>query len=120
MYQWAATLTQSGANYPFVLPLKADRLPTGFQISLLKRGKDGGFDSAADLVGTVEDVSSVGPVFFIRLFEGPVAQDDRRTPASGNDDERLDTLIRGLVDVDTIMSTLPNAIRNAVAANSAR
>ena len=43
-----------------------------------------------------------------------------RTPASGNDEQRLDTLIRGLVDVDTIMSTLPNAIRNAVAANSAR
>jgi hypothetical protein len=29
------------------------------QISLLKRGKDGGFGSAADLVGTVEDVNSV-------------------------------------------------------------
>jgi hypothetical protein len=30
--QWAATLTQSGANLPFVYPLRADKLPTGFQV----------------------------------------------------------------------------------------
>jgi hypothetical protein len=28
----ASTMTQSGANFPFALPLKADRLPTGFQV----------------------------------------------------------------------------------------
>lgn len=32
MYQWAATLTQNGANLPFVSPLKADKLPNGFQV----------------------------------------------------------------------------------------
>lgn len=31
MYQWAATLTQSGANYPFVLPLKTDKYESGFK-----------------------------------------------------------------------------------------
>lgn len=32
MYNWAATLTQSGANYPFSLPLKTDKLPSGFNV----------------------------------------------------------------------------------------
>jgi hypothetical protein len=32
MYQWAATLTQNGANLPFALPLKADKVPSGFQV----------------------------------------------------------------------------------------
>eukprot|EP00878_Enallax_costatus_P018082 GHUV01019024.1.p1 GENE.GHUV01019024.1~~GHUV01019024.1.p1 ORF type:complete len:155 (+),score=23.22 GHUV01019024.1:147-611(+) len=59
MYQWAATLTQSGKNFPFVLPLQADKLPAGFQISLLKRGKTGGFGSAGDLVATVEEEPGV-------------------------------------------------------------
>ncbi len=33
MYQWAATIGQSGANYPTILPLKVDKLPNGFQAS---------------------------------------------------------------------------------------
>lgn len=32
LYQWAATMTQSGSNFPFALPLLADKLPTGFQV----------------------------------------------------------------------------------------
>lgn len=32
MYQWAATMTQSGRNFPFALPLQADKLATGFQV----------------------------------------------------------------------------------------
>lgn len=32
MYQWAATLTQSGKNLPFALPLQTDKLPDGFQV----------------------------------------------------------------------------------------
>lgn len=32
--QWAATLTQNGANLPFVSPLKADKLPGGFQVNI--------------------------------------------------------------------------------------
>jgi hypothetical protein len=38
----------------------------------------GGFDSAGDILGTVEPVPDVGNVFFVRFFEGPVAQQDRR------------------------------------------
>lgn len=30
--QWASTLTQNGANLPFVSPLRADKLPNGFQV----------------------------------------------------------------------------------------
>lgn len=48
------------------------------QISLLKRSPAGGFDSAGDILGTVEPVPDVGNVFFVRFFEGPVAQQDRR------------------------------------------
>lgn len=33
MYQWAATLTQSGANFPFILPVKADKYATGWKVS---------------------------------------------------------------------------------------
>ena len=32
LYQWAATLTSSGRNMPFALPIKADKLKNGFQV----------------------------------------------------------------------------------------
>lgn len=32
LYQWAATLTQNGRNYPFALPLKIDKLDNGFVV----------------------------------------------------------------------------------------
>ena len=34
IYQWAATLSQSGANYPTALPLKVDKLANGFQVTM--------------------------------------------------------------------------------------
>ena len=34
LYQWAATLTSSGQNMPFALPIKADKLDKGFQASV--------------------------------------------------------------------------------------
>ncbi len=40
----------------------------------------------------------------------------RRTPAPSNSQERLSLVLDSLVDVPTIMSTLPTAIRNGVAA----
>jgi len=33
LYQWASTLTSSGQNMPFALPIKADKLDNGFQVS---------------------------------------------------------------------------------------
>ena len=36
MYQWASTLTVSGANMPFTLPLAADLNDDGFDISFLR------------------------------------------------------------------------------------
>ena len=38
----------------------------------------------------------------------------RRTDAPSNDAQRLDAILSGLVDVQTIMQTMPNAIRAAV------
>ena len=32
MFQWATSLTLQGANLPFVLPQRVDRLPTGFSV----------------------------------------------------------------------------------------
>ncbi len=34
LYQWASTLTQSGANFPFALPLKADKEERGFKVGV--------------------------------------------------------------------------------------
>eukprot|EP00879_Flechtneria_rotunda_P001049 GHRR01001186.1.p1 GENE.GHRR01001186.1~~GHRR01001186.1.p1 ORF type:complete len:189 (+),score=39.83 GHRR01001186.1:170-736(+) len=117
MYQWAATMTQSAANYPFSQTLKADRLPNGFQISLLKRTNSGSFGSAADIVATVEESPKVGQVLIVRFYEGPNAHEGRRS-VSSNDGERLDMLLASLIDVDTIMNTMPNAIRSAAAVST--
>jgi hypothetical protein len=38
MYQWASTLTQSGANFPTALPLKVDKLETGFTVRISALG----------------------------------------------------------------------------------
>lgn len=113
MYQWAATLTQSGQNFPFACPIKADRLDTGFQISLLKKSGEG-FDSAGDLQATVEAVEGKGNVLFVRFYEGPASFLERRTPAPADDKQRLDIALQSLVDVPIILSTMPDAIRSAV------
>ncbi|KAG2442435.1 hypothetical protein HXX76_002521 [Chlamydomonas incerta] len=115
MYQWAATLTQSGANFPFILPVKADKYATGWKISLLKKMPEGNFDAAGVIQGTVEEVPGAGPVCMIRFFEGPAGMVDRRTAAPSDPQQRLNTIIESLPDVDTIMSTMPVALRNGVA-----
>eukprot|EP00882_Tetradesmus_deserticola_P026787 GHRQ01029581.1.p2 GENE.GHRQ01029581.1~~GHRQ01029581.1.p2 ORF type:complete len:144 (+),score=41.48 GHRQ01029581.1:140-571(+) len=119
MYQWAATMTQSGANFPFVLPIQVDKLqsPPGFQMSLLRRSNNGGFGSAGDIVGTVEDTPGVGKVLMIRFYEGPTAQDSRITPPSTDPEERLEVVLKSMPDVDTLMATMPRAIRAAAAAS---
>ncbi|WIA19188.1 hypothetical protein OEZ85_003833 [Tetradesmus obliquus] len=120
MYQWAATMTQSGANFPFVLPIQVDKIqsPPGFQMSLLRRGKNGGFGSAGDIVGTVEDAPGVGKVLMIRFYEGPTAQDSRITPPPTDPEERLEVVLKSMPDVDTLMATMPRAIRAAVAVST--
>lgn len=47
------------------------------QISIMKRGPDGGFGSAADVVMVVEPVENVGNVLFVRFYEGPLAFEGR-------------------------------------------
>ncbi|KAF6253947.1 hypothetical protein COO60DRAFT_366141 [Scenedesmus sp. NREL 46B-D3] len=107
MYQWAATMTQ------------VDKLqsPPGFQMSLLRRGKNGGFGSAGDIVGTVEDAPGVGKVLMIRFYEGPTAQDSRITPPPSDPEQRLEVVLASMPDVDTLMATMPRAIKAAAAAS---
>jgi hypothetical protein len=58
MYQWASTLTSSGQNLPFILPLQTDRTPDGFDISFL-RLVSGIPSRTAKICCTVEDIAEV-------------------------------------------------------------
>lgn len=116
LYNHVSTLTSNGRNLPMVLPLRVDRLPCGgFQIGLLRRGDGGGFDSAVEIVGAVEAVEGVGRVLFMRMFEGPHAFAGREYKGKQTDDDRLEAVIKGHPDVDTIMGTMVPAIRTAAA-----
>lgn len=57
-----------------------------------------------------------GQVLFIRFYEGPAAVAGRQTPMPADAGERLDVVLKSLVDVDLIMSTMPVAIKKSVAA----
>ncbi|KAL0028787.1 hypothetical protein WJX79_007632 [Trebouxia sp. C0005] len=116
LYQWASTLTSSGQNMPFALPIKADKLENGFQMSLL-RIKDGRPMSVGDIVANVEQVDEKGDVLFVRFFEGPAAGIDRQGPAPSNPRERLQKNAEALIDVPIIMQTMKVAIQKAVAQN---
>lgn len=59
-----------------------------------------------------------GNVLFIRFFEGPGAQADRNTPLPSDQPRRLQTVLGSLVDVPLIMSSMKNAIRQAVVSSS--
>lgn len=115
MYNWASTLTSSGANYPFALVVKADKLAddAGFQISLLNSTADRRILSTADITSTVEPVDGKN-VLFVRLYEGPGALAGRRDAAPADPQKRLQVVLDSLVDVPTIMQTMPKAIRQAV------
>ncbi|KAI8472816.1 MAG: hypothetical protein J3K34DRAFT_502386 [Monoraphidium minutum] len=114
LYQHVATLTQNGANLPFVLPLRVDRLEDGgFQVGLLRRGDGGAFGAAVEITGTVEDVDGVGRVLFMRMFEGPAAFAGREYKGSSKEDDRLEAVISSHPDVTTIMATMEGAIRKA-------
>jgi hypothetical protein len=58
MFQWASTLTVSGANMPFALPLQADSTPDGFDIAFL-RVIDGTVIRIAKIACKVEPVEGV-------------------------------------------------------------
>eukprot|EP00192_Tetraselmis_astigmatica_P020552 CAMPEP_0117668586 /NCGR_PEP_ID=MMETSP0804-20121206/11636_1 /TAXON_ID=1074897 /ORGANISM="Tetraselmis astigmatica, Strain CCMP880" /LENGTH=185 /DNA_ID=CAMNT_0005476503 /DNA_START=84 /DNA_END=641 /DNA_ORIENTATION=+ len=111
MYQWAATLTTSGQNMPFVLPLKTDRVDAGFQISMCAM-KDQALASVGDLVGTVEEVQDVGNVYFVRFYMGVAAAEDPSILSISDDQKRLESTLERLIDANTIMQTMPNAIKN--------
>lgn len=58
MYQWASTLTSSGQNMPFALPIQADKLPAGFTLSFL-RVISGRISTVSMIECAVEDVGEV-------------------------------------------------------------
>lgn len=117
LYQWAATLTSSGQNMPFALPIRADKVDQGFQMSLL-RIKDGSPMSVGDIVGSVESVEGKGDVLFVRFFEGPASGIDRQGPPPSNPRERIQKNAEALIDIPIIMQTMKGAIQTAVAQNA--
>ncbi|KAG2489604.1 hypothetical protein HYH03_011884 [Edaphochlamys debaryana] len=114
LYQWAATVTQSGANYPFVMPMKVDKYDTGFKVALLKQTAAGNFDAAAEIQGTLEEVPGKGTVVFFRFFEGPAASAMRSSPPPADPKQRLSAVIDALPDVDTLMGSMPEVMRKGV------
>ncbi|KAK9815433.1 hypothetical protein WJX72_003642 [[Myrmecia] bisecta] len=113
LFQWANTLTTSGQNMPFALPIRTDKTGNGFQMSLL-RMRDRDFVSVGDLVASVEQ-ESIGNVLYVRFFEGEGSGMDRQTAASTDVRERLKINLSGLVDIPLIMDTMRAAIPKAVA-----
>ena len=101
MYQWANGLTTSGQNMPFALPQRVDRLPTGFSMAFLVSdpdGEPGTFVSCGEIIATVQD--------------HPLQEGNRVLIINGTGK----VMDKGtLIDVDTVMQTFPNAIRNAIA-----
>lgn len=116
MYQWATTLTSSGSNLPFALPIRTDKMDKGFQMSLL-RIKDGQPLSVGDIKAHVEPVEDKGDVLFVRFFEGPASGIDRTGPPISNSRERLQKNAEALIDIPIIMETMKKAIQKAVAQN---
>mmetsp|Transcript_33585 Transcript_33585/g.106832 ORF Transcript_33585/g.106832 Transcript_33585/m.106832 type:complete len:163 (+) Transcript_33585:194-682(+) len=53
MFQWATSLTVSGQNMPFSLPLKVDRSTDGFTIGLM-RVNDGKIETVCEIVARQE------------------------------------------------------------------
>ena len=115
LYQWASSLTLTGANLPFALAQRVDRLPTGFsvrptrrlacsncrayacharQLAFLQRDAAGKLTSVATITAAVEQVDGA-PMCVI----------------SGEPAAVLDTL----VDVPLVMESMPSALRRAVA-----
>jgi len=70
--------------------------------------------SAGEIEATLEPVPQQGQVLFVRFYEGPASTQARNERASKDPAERLDAVLASLVDVPTIMQTMPNAIRKAV------
>lgn len=98
MFQWANGLVSSGQNLPLVLPVRVDPQPAGFSMAFLMsdpNGEPGTFASVGEIVASIEDAPGAGRVLMIR-GTGKVAE-------------------KGvLVDVPTVMQTMPNAIKNAI------
>jgi len=93
MFTWANTLTSSGANLPFVLPQRVDRLPGGFEMAFIRLDDD------------TNEPYSVGE---LRAEVEPI-----------NDGKAHALIVRGcgdmdrLVDVPLIMQSMVPAIRKA-------
>ena len=118
LFNWSASITQSGRNMPLSLPLRVDRGGDGETVtmSLLRVLGEAGSPpvSVADLVLSIEeDPAAPNGVLMVRLFEGPGAAAARAPGAKvpGDARERIEkVLLPSLPDVDVIMTTMKNAI----------
>jgi hypothetical protein len=112
LYQWAATVTSSGNNMPLALPLRVTRTQEGFEMSMLRmRGTSP--VSVADITASVEAVSGKGQVLFLRLFDTE-GSDLVLAKRQSSAEARLKALSQALIDVATIMNSMPPAIKLAV------
>ncbi|KAK9837675.1 hypothetical protein WJX74_002772 [Apatococcus lobatus] len=112
LYQWASSLTSSGRNMPFSLPIKTTHTQEGFEMSLL-RIFDGEAKSVGDIIVTVEDEPQKGSVLFARFFEGDASFADRSRNIPSDPMKRVQEASSGLVDVPIIMQTMRDAIKRS-------
>ena len=82
-------------------------------------GQPGVFAPAAEIAVTLEQPAGADNVLFIRFYEGPSGFSGRMPP-SGPAQQRLETLLQSLPDVDQVMGSMPNAIRRAIATAAQR
>ncbi|KAK9868655.1 hypothetical protein WJX84_003925 [Apatococcus fuscideae] len=113
LYNWAATLTTSGRNMPFSLPIKTTHTKDGFEMSLL-RIFDGEARSVGDINVTVEEESGKGNILFARFYEGDGSFIDKGRNVPSDPMQRVQAASSGLVDVPIIMQTMRDAIKRAV------
>lgn len=85
---------------------------------MLKSLPTGGFDSAGDLIATVESVADVGYVLFVRFYEGPAAFAGSQPPSNKSAEERLEVVLNSLKGINQLMGTMAPAIRKAAAVAS--
>lgn len=113
IYSWASTITSSGQNMPFALPLRTRQIKNGFEIGLL-RIRDGSPVAVGSIQATVEDIVGTGDVMFVRFVEGEGAAMVRNKPLPSDSQERLKIVLESLVDVPLIMGSMKTAIRQCV------
>jgi len=57
-------------------------------------------------------LAAQGNVYFVRFYMGVAAAEDPSILSISDDQKRLESTLERLIDANTIMQTMPNAIKN--------